>query len=230
MEPQSRQPRLARDTDQRIYDSIFAAVMQQRLKPGTRLPESELGKLFGVSRTVVRKGLQRLAHDGIVSMRHNKGAAIASPSREETSEVFEARRAIEAAIVPLVVQRADAAGLARLRAMLATEHEMLHNKDAGWVQQAGAFHHTLAELSGNRVLQDFLRSLMSRCSLIVALYEAPGDAGCEHDEHAAIVEHIARGEADAAVALMTRHLDALEHRIQIRSEESEPDLGSLLGL
>src|SRR5947209_7123884 len=90
-----RTRRTATSADERIYNSIFSAVMHQRLKPGTRLPEPELCKLFGVSRTLVRKGLQRLAHDHIITLRHNKGAVVASPSPEETRQVFEARRAVE---------------------------------------------------------------------------------------------------------------------------------------
>jgi len=216
--------------DERIYNSIYSAVMHHRLKPGTRLPEPELCTLFGVSRTLVRKGLQRLAHDHIVSLRHNKGAVVASPTPEETREVFEARRAVEAAIVPLVVARAGKDDIKRLRGMMSTEAHMLKHEHPDWVQQAGAFHHVLGELSGNRVLQGFLKTLMSRCSLIVALYEPPGDAGCEHDEHSAIVECIAKGDSAGAVKLMARHLETLEQRIQYRQETPEPDLASLLGL
>ncbi|WP_345532737.1 GntR family transcriptional regulator [Viridibacterium curvum] len=226
----TRTRRTPTSADERIYNSVFSAVMHQRLKPGTRLPEPELCTLFKVSRTIVRKALQRLAHDHIVSLRHNKGAVVASPTREETREVFEARRAVEAAIVPLVVARASKEGIARLRGMMDTEAHMLRESHPDWVQQAGSFHHALAEISGNRVLQGFLMSLMSRCSLIVALYEPPGDAGCEHDEHAAIVDCIAKGDATGAIALMARHLETLEQRIEYRQEEAEPDLGSLLGL
>lgn len=225
-----RNRRTQTHADDRIYQSVFDAVMRQRLKPGTRLPEPELCELFGVSRTLVRKALQRLAHDHIVTLRHNKGAVVASPTPEETREVFEARRAIEGAIVPLVAQRAGKADIERLRSMIATETDMLAHDHPDWVQQAGAFHHTLAELSGNAVLADFLKALMSRCSLIVALYEPPGDAGCEHDEHTAIVDCIAGGDAAGATRLMAQHLDTLERRIQYRREDSAPDLAALLGL
>ena len=62
--------------EQRIYDSVFDSVMGQRLPPGTKLPEAALCELFGVTRSVVRRVLQRLAHDHIVELRPNKGAVV----------------------------------------------------------------------------------------------------------------------------------------------------------
>ena len=36
--------------------------------------------------------------------------------------------------------------------------------------------------------------------------QPPGNAACEHDEHERIVDCIARGDANGAVALMDPHL------------------------
>ncbi|WP_341676468.1 GntR family transcriptional regulator [Niveibacterium sp. SC-1] len=214
-----------------IYDSIYRAVMTQRLKPGTRLPEARLCELFGVSRTLVRRALQRLAHEHVVELRPNKGAVVASPTPEETRDVFTARRAVEGAIVPLATAQASVTDIARLRTMLATEHDALHRGEhAEWAQSAGAFHLALAELSGNRVLAGFLSELMTRCSLIVALYQAPGDSQCEHEEHARLVDLIAAGQGAEAAALMDTHLLALEKRIRFAPDTAEPDLGDMLGI
>ena len=38
-------------------------------------------QLFGVGRAVVRRVLERLAYDGIVALRPNKGAVIAEPMK-----------------------------------------------------------------------------------------------------------------------------------------------------
>lgn len=110
------------DVETRIYRAVFDSVMGQRLKPGTKLPEAPLCELFGVSRSVVRKVLQKLAHDHIVQLRPNRGAIVAVPTREETRQIFEARRALEAAIVRLVAERATARDLKGLREQLRAEH------------------------------------------------------------------------------------------------------------
>ena len=217
--------------DTRIYDSIFQAVMMQRLKPGMKLPEPQLCELFGVSRTLVRKALQRLAGDYIVELRPNRGAVVASPTPEETREIFVARRAIEAAILPLAIANATPARIELLRKALKAEREALHKpSQLDWAQRAGNFHMLLADQAGNRVLATFLTQLMSRCSLIVTLYEVPGDSACEHGEHQQLVDLIATGDVPGACALMDEHLRALEARIRLPKPDDVPDLGALLGL
>jgi DNA-binding GntR family transcriptional regulator len=48
-----------------IYAEVLAAIFEQRLAPGTKLAEDALGEIFGVSRTMIRSVLQRLAHERI---------------------------------------------------------------------------------------------------------------------------------------------------------------------
>ncbi len=219
------------DVELRIYRSIFDSVMSQRLVPGTKLPEATLCELFGVGRSVVRKVLQKLAHDHIVQLRPNRGAIVAVPTPLETQQIFEARRALEAAIVRLVAERATPADLDALRQQLQQEHQAVHRFDQpAWARLASTFHLRLAELSRNPILQRYLAETVSRCSLIVALHEPPGNAACEHDEHERIVECIARGDAEQAAALMDAHLRDLEHHLALHGDGDARSLARLLGL
>ena len=61
--------------DEAVYRSVYDAILAHKLPPGTKLAEDSLGEVFGVSRTVVRKALFRLTHDGIVEIRPNRGRA-----------------------------------------------------------------------------------------------------------------------------------------------------------
>ena len=61
-----------------IYDQIYGAILDHRLGPGTKLRETELSSAFGVSRTLVRQALIQLGQDGIVVLRHNRGAEVAA--------------------------------------------------------------------------------------------------------------------------------------------------------
>lgn len=219
------------NVEQRIYDAVFTSVMGQRLPPGTKLPEAALCELFGVTRSVVRKVLQRLAHDHIVELRPNKGAVVASPTPEETRQIFEARRGLEGVIVRLAAQNAQPADVRDLRERMRREHEAMHRFDQpAWSRLASSFHLRLAQLARNPILERYLTELLSRCSLIVAVYEPPGNASCEHEEHEALVDCIARGDGDGAARLMEQHLLALERNIQLRKEGAEPSLASMLGL
>lgn len=120
-EPRDQARRRTASADRRIYDSVFSAVMGQRLPPGTKLTEATFCELFKVSRTIVRKALQRLAHEHIIELRPNRGAMVARPTPQETREIFIARRAVEAAVVPLAIQRATKPQIARLRQLVKEE-------------------------------------------------------------------------------------------------------------
>jgi DNA-binding GntR family transcriptional regulator len=201
--------------DQVVYDALFDAVARGELRPGERLAEEVLCERHAVSRTVVRQALRRLAESHIVDIVPNRGATVAAPTPQESHDVFEARRVVEAAVVRRVALSIGPSDLERLRRRLAAEHDALHTQDhRRWVELAGGFHLGLAQLCGNRVLERLHGELMSRCSLIVAMYEAPGDALCEHDEHAHLVDLLALRDADGAAALMERHLVALEARLR----------------
>jgi DNA-binding GntR family transcriptional regulator len=219
------------DVEARIYRAVFDGVMSHRLAPGTKLPEAPLCDLFGAGRSVVRKVLQRLEHDHIVQLRPNRGAIVAIPTREETQQIFEARRALEAAIVRLVAERATPKDLRALRDQLREEQEAMHRFDQpSWSRLASTYHLRLAELSGNLILQRYLIEIVSRCSLIVAVLQPAGHAACEHDEHERIVDCIAKGEADQAVALMDEHLCDLERHLTLERPATHNDLAHMLGL
>ena len=215
--------------DMRIYRAVVNAVMSHRLPPGTHLGEADFCELYQVSRTTVRKALQRLAHDHIIELRPNRGAVIASPTPEEAREIFAARRAIEREIVPLVIRNATPDSLRQIRAALQDEDEARRTGDrAGWIRLGGEFHILLAELAGNRVLQRFMAELVSRCSLIIALYETPGATMCENDEHQDLATLIEQGKTKEATHLIEHHLLEIEARLRLGTVDKKVNLAEAL--
>jgi DNA-binding GntR family transcriptional regulator len=215
--------------DLRIYRAVVNAVMSHRLPPGTRLGEADFCELYQVSRTTVRKALQRLAHDHIIELRPNRGALVASPSPQEARDIFAARRALEREIVPLVARNAMPASLRAIRAAMLAEEQARRSGDrAGWIRLGGEFHVLLAELSGNAVLHRFMSELVSRCSLIIALYETPGAPMCGNDEHGDLVALIEAGEVAQAVALIEHHLLEIEARLRLGEADRKVSLAQAL--
>ncbi len=216
--------------DERIYRAICDAILERRLLPGTRLQEIALGEFFGVSRTIAHKALLKLAHEGIVSLRPKRVAVVARPSVEETRFVFEARRAVESAVVPHVVRSLSKAQLNELRAMVQAENEAYARGDrAGGTRLSVGFHQRLAELSGNPVLAKYVNELVLRTSLIVALYESPARAAHPHFEHAEIVDRIAAGDEREAARAMVDHLAQLEGNLELKESEESPTLADIFG-
>jgi DNA-binding GntR family transcriptional regulator len=211
-----------------IYRSLRRAIIEQALKPGVKLPEDRIGEQFGVSRTGVRNALVRLAAEGLVEIRPNRGAAVAEPSLEEGQDIFAMRRCLEREVVARLAEKSDATILARLEAHLADEERALREPGPRSIRLAGEFHQLLAELTGSKILSRYVDEVCSRCSLILALYGRPHSAESGVEEHAQIIEALRAGDAGRAAAVMEAHLDAVQDRARIEASRAEPDIAAIL--
>ena len=82
-----------------------------------------IGKRFGVSRTIVRAALARLAAESLVELHLNRGATVAHPSLDEAHDVFDIRRSLERLVVERLAGRLSRADVARLKAHVAAEEQ-----------------------------------------------------------------------------------------------------------
>jgi DNA-binding GntR family transcriptional regulator len=202
----SRAPKDGIDTAQ-VHERIWSAIVDHSLPPETRLVESELCEIFGVGRTRVRQVLQRLAHERVVTLMRNRGAMVSKPSVREAREVFAARRLIETSIVETVIKRATRKDIKRLQEHVAREEDAWRGNDRRAILKlSGEFHLLLAEAADNEILLELLRDLVSRSSLIIAVYQSPGASPCPPDAHRELTATLERRER-AAIKLMVQHLD-----------------------
>ncbi|MDF5831718.1 GntR family transcriptional regulator [Pseudomonas syringae] len=228
--PLKKQPRrlgLSRNVtqDDIVYEHVFDAILEQRLAPGTKLSEEALGEIFGVSRTIIRRALSRLGHEGVVLLRPNRGAVVASPSVEEARQVFFARRMVEKAITQLAVEHATAEQLAELRQMVSDERDSFARGDRGaGIRLSGEFHLQLAVAARNAPLISFQRSLVSQTSLIIAQYETGNRTHCSYDEHSQLIDAIEARNAALAVELMMHHMDHIDSKLNLDEDSTSDDL------
>lgn len=203
---------------QRVVDSILA----QKLAPGERLGEQELADLFGVSRTLVREALMQLQARGFVEVRPRKGWYVVEPSFEEAREAFAARRVIETGMLRDAGRPLQTA-IKRLRQHVADERQAIRDGDAAARTFLLAdFHVCLAECAGNRLLADVMRDLTARTTLVALLYQSTHDAQQSCDDHAAIVDALAKGDTAKAEKLMARHIGNVQGGLN-ESASSEGD-------
>lgn len=215
-------------SEESVHQAIYEAVMDHRLPPGVKLTESAFSSFFGVSRTVIRKALFRLSQKGIVELRPNRGAVVASPTPQETHWVFEARRLIERDLAQRLATRHTKRQVQQLRLLVQREKAAQLQGDArALVRLTGDFHLRLAEFAGNPVLADLVSSLVSRTSLIIALYEAPGMPACRTHDHSKLIDAIESGDGAAAAAAMAQHLAEIENRLDLTAAQGPLDLSAV---
>ncbi|WP_011579681.1 MULTISPECIES: GntR family transcriptional regulator [Chelativorans] len=206
-----------------IYERLWDAIAERNLRPGTRLKEEQLAEIFAVSRARVRSALAALERDGLVRLVPNRGAFVAEPTIREARDIFFARATIESKLVERLCAHASTGAINRLKAHVAEERAAAERCDrAAAVRLSGGFHLLIAELAGSPYLFEVLRDLVSRTSLITAMYQPRGEKDCGPDEHEDIVSKIACGDVEAAKLAMDHHLDHIERQLNLAQSDEGP--------
>jgi DNA-binding GntR family transcriptional regulator len=197
-----------------------------------RLKEEQLAGIFAVSRARIRQVLQQLSRDGLITLVPNRGAFVAKPSIEEARDVFFARRTIEERLVERLCATIDDKAAKRLRDHVEAERRAHERNDmVTAIRLSGAFHMLIAELAQSQILAGLLRDLVSRTSLITALYQSKEVHNCGPDEHEAIVAAIVDRDSRKAIGVMQHHLAHIEDQLELESERAPVrDLADILTL
>lgn len=209
-----------------VAAALEQAIHEHRLLPGVKLGEDDLAEIYGVSRTIVRAALQALAHQHLIELRRNRGAFVAQPTVAEAREVFEARALLEPRTARSAAERVTPADIEALETHIRAEHTALAAGQTGRaLHLSGLFHIEIARIARQKTIEEFITQLISRSSLIIALYWQRRAALCESHAHHALIDAFARNDGALAEDLMKGHLIDLLTSLDLRSQRSAP--GSL---
>ncbi len=215
----------------RIVAQLRSDIFAGRRQPGERLPpEPALAAQFGVSRAGVREALRVLELQGLVQVRHGHagGVFVTEPTcapvvgaledllrrgHLDPRELYEARQAVEPAIVRLAVERDAPALAAALADNVARSAAALAAGEGGSALNR-EFHRLVAERAGNsvlalvmHVLQELLEQHDQRRPPVRAL------SRCALADHRRLLAAVQAGDAARAEQLMREHLARLAGRL-----------------
>lgn len=217
--------------ESRIVERIYEAVMDQHLAPGAKLSEAALCQAFGVGRMHIRRSLLILASREVVELQPNRGAYVAQPSADQAREVFEARLVTEPPLAKMAAQRIKRPEIKALESHLRKEHAAHaagNRREA--IRLSGQFHAALAQVANNTVLLRIVKDLITRSSIIIAMYGDTGFGNCRDDEHTAIVAALRDRKAELVEKLMRTHLGHIRDHLQPGRRASQTqDLVALFG-
>jgi DNA-binding GntR family transcriptional regulator len=219
----------AKENDERIYRDMLDAIVEHRLVPGTRLPEDALAEVFGISRTGIRKVLQRLALEHLVTIRPNRGAHVTQPTPKEAQDILGARQLIEPALMPFVAERMDQAALKPLRKLIEQERQaQAKGLQSQAIQLSARFHVQLIALAGNAVLTEQLVQLITRSSLIIAVYGSRHSVGCDCGDHGELLDALEERDGKQAQVWMHQHLGRIRSSLFMEEQKlPEPDFHAI---
>jgi DNA-binding GntR family transcriptional regulator len=212
-----------------VCRTVFEAIFAQELLPGTKLSEETIGKLFGVSRTLVRAAFNRLHNDSLIEFKPNRGAFVVSPTADEARQIFDARICIEREIAARLAREITREKIRALEAHVAEERKVNEAGDiAASTRLSGEFHLLIAKMVGNEVLTRFLGGLISRSALVMAAHGRPRSTDCGVDEHLEIIAALKSRDPKAAAAAATHHLEHIAERTQTdHHKRGERDLARI---
>jgi GntR family transcriptional regulator, transcriptional repressor for pyruvate dehydrogenase complex len=225
--PILRPLRPTRNLTAAVAERLAGEIASGRLVQGARLPtEQAMIAALGVSRTVVREAVAALRAEGLIVTRQGSGAFVASDVRRrpfridpdglqsiaDVVNLLELRLAVEVETAGLAAERASPKGLRSIaRAIGAIDRAIEQGKAA--VDEDFAFHHAIAEATGNAQFTRFLeylgRFIIPRQSIRVEPSRSVNSRAyleAVQREHRAIYVALCEGDARAARRAMRDHL------------------------
>ena len=170
---------------------------------------------FHMPRAAVRTALLRLEHEGLIEREPHRGARVRLVSEHEAVEILQARAALEGLAAREAAANGTRAGAAELRKVLDRQRAALAEEDLLRASDVNAqLHAKIVELSGHATAQRLVRALnsqMVRFQFRTILI--PGRPAQSLDEHLAIVDAVAAGDADEAERAMRTHLNNVAHAL-----------------
>jgi len=186
-----------------VVERLRADIIAGRLRPGEPLRQDELARSFGISHIPVREAFRRLEAEGLVSIRPRRGAIVAGLSASEIQELNEMRVALECCALRLAIPNMDERHVSQASRVL----DRIDKQPERWASLNTDFHLALYEPAGRPRLQETIRSLQRNVERYLGEeVEVMGNLAASQREHRTMLEHVKRGDTEAACALLVDHL------------------------
>lgn len=217
--PKPKAPRVS--LSDAAYRALRERVLNLTLPAGELLNERWIGELLGFGRTPVHQALQRLHQEGLIEIVPRKGVLVKPDSVSRIIDLLDARSIIEPVLAGRAAQLArpaDIAELKRITAPAGSDNEQADgeaNSIDRFIECDRAFHAKLAAIGGTSVLVEMQKSLHERAMRF--WYSDLWRTLDEHKaaaEHAAVIDAIERGDANAAETAMSQHINEITARLR----------------
>lgn len=210
MTAQLLQLETAPDLVDQVYRALLDAISAGALAPGQRVTQEELAERLSVSRQPVMQALRLLKRDGFVqdaplagNAGRSRGLQVTPLDADRIAQVYEVRGALDTLAARLAAER-------RARIDPALIEQGRNAVNAGdikaMIDADLAFHRALYQASGNPLIEQ--SALLHWHHIRRAMGEALRHDSLRDpvwDEHAAIAQAVALGDATRAEALMREH-------------------------
>lgn len=223
-----KRPQQSPVASQRVADVVAERILTGQLKPGDRIKQDELASELNLSRIPVRDALRILETRGLVSLRANAGARVASLSLRDMELSYQIRELLEPMLLAESIPNLTEAQFTEMREVKARLERVTDADD--YMPLAKAFH--WAAFSGHQapLLAQIVERLWDtthhyrRAYAVLALQNAEL-MDVMRTERDLLFGAIVRREVDLAPRMLSAHIrrthiGLLEHGGLLESDQS----------
>ena len=198
-----------------VFEKLENDIIQGVYARGELLTELKLVEQLGVSRTPIREALRRLEQERLIEDT-GKGSRVLGITMEDLEDIMNIRQRIEGLAAYYATVNLTEDGLKELTHIVDLQEFYFSKQDKEHLRQVDdAFHDMICELSKRSVISDTLVPLMRKTRryrrVAIDNWERTTNT---MNEHKAIFQAIASGDAKLAEELTTKHIiHAKEHMI-----------------
>ena len=212
-----------------VYNEVRSDILFGRRPPSSRLPLNEIAQQHGVSLSVVREAVTRLASEDLVEATPQRGFRVCSLSLDHLHDLTWMRIQLETLALRQSIAKGDISWEADL---VAAHHRLavtpMYFEDGTgnveWLTAHAGFHAALAAASGSPILERLRHQLYDAAELYRMWSSTlPHHPTRPHvaDEHKAIFEAALARDVDLAVDLMTRHLETTARHLEAIAPQAD---------
>ena len=143
-----------------IYEYLLNSIIAGEVNEGQRIGESELAKMFGVSRSPIREALKMLEIDGLIELIPYRGVEVTRITIQDVRESLEIKGMVEGFASGIGAQKFDRKVIEQLETMLEVFEKYILNGNLQRVLETNIkFHHKIVESTRNEKLLKYYETL-----------------------------------------------------------------------
>ncbi len=158
-----------------VQRELERMILAGELTAGAKLNEVAIAERLGVSRGPVREAFRALEESGLVRLEKNRGVFVRQIAVEEADEIYELRAVLDEFVGRRVAQKASAAEIKTLRALVDRMDRSVSRNDVDGYHAANLeFHDALVSLAGNAQAPRHLPPARQRAAPLSSRHARPG--------------------------------------------------------
>lgn len=194
---------------EKVYDTLKQMIIDGVIKLGERIIETEYSNKFQISRTPIREAIRMLELEGLVESQTTGGVIVKTLTREEISEIYKIRIALESLIIEEIIKKINNQDIKKLEKVLKNTKKAFEVKDIEKVFSLFTeFNQILYDIASLPKVTGMINNINLYLKRFRKLsIDNPSRKEEAFEDHVQILEAIKNKELSTAISINRMHLE-----------------------